>query len=80
MRRIFRLSWNPPSLVPQRESGSLLPVIIMKIGVFILRTWSWKTIRISHRSGNPESFSPSNLVRVCRNVPVGTSTCPPGAS
>ena len=34
MRRIFRLSWNPPSLVPQRESGSLLPVIIMKIGCF----------------------------------------------
>ena len=34
MRRIFRLSSNPPSLLPQRESRSLLPVIIMKIGCF----------------------------------------------
>ena len=45
MRRIFRLSSNPPSLLPQRESGSLLTVIIMKIGVFILMRDPGKAIR-----------------------------------
>ena len=45
MRRIFRLSSNPPSLLPQRESGSLLPVIINKIGVFILMRAPGKAIR-----------------------------------
>ena len=38
------------------------------------------TLRHSRRNGNPEPFSPSTLVRVCRNVPVGTSTCLHGAA
>ena len=96
MRRIFRLSSNPPSLLPQRESGSILPVIIIKIGVFILMRGLDKAIRNYYENRlfsfscvvleeHPQ-FSPQwesrvpNLVRVCRNVPVGTSTCPPGAS
>ena len=36
--------------------------------------------RHSHRSGNPEPFLLSNLLRVCRNAPGRTSACPPGAS
>ena len=61
--RVFRFSSNPPSLLPQRESGAHLDPYSQ-----------------SRRNGNPNPFSPSNPVGVCRNVPVGTSTCPPGAS
>ena len=38
------------------------------------------TPRHSHRSGNPEPFLPSNLMRVYRNTPGRTPACPPGSS
>ena len=60
--RVSRLSSNPPSLLPYRESGSHLNPYLPSF---------------SSQRESRALFQP-NPVRVCRNVPVGTSTCPPG--
>ena len=66
MRRVFRLSWNPPSLLPQRESGSLLPVTIIKIWVFILMRGPGKAIRNCYENGL-FSFFMRGLDKAIRN-------------
>ena len=113
--RVFRLSSNPPSLLPRLESGDHLdpyspsfspqresgvyfdpysPLLLppRESGVYLdpyslyscrhgnLESIWIPTPRHSRRNGNPEPLSPSTLVGVCRNVPVGTSTCLHGAS
>ena len=59
-RRVFRLSSNPLSILPRRESGVYLDPY----------SPSFPSQRESR------ALSPSNPLRVCRNVPVGTSTRP----
>ena len=67
-----------PSFSPPRESRALI-VRRHANGNGETAGVRWPAARNSRRRGNPEPFLPSNLMRVCRNDPGGTSTFPTGS-
>ena len=75
-RRVFRLSSNPLSILPRRESGGHLDPYSP--------SFPWQHLNLALHFvcefSESRALSPSNPLRVCRNVPVGTSTRLPGAS